>query len=74
MIDKKEMDLSNYDLKYGTNYLEFSIYYLMKIKKIDIFEIIINDKTIQCIKVLKDINDKVEEKDKTIMNLMIKID
>ena len=61
-------------LTYGLQYIDYILYYLMKIKKIALFEIEANPKNIECIKLLKDINDTVFEKDKAIAKLLSHIE
>ena len=51
------------NLIYGTQHLSYALEFLMKIKKIIIFEVMTNDKLYQCIKVLQNQNDRVEDKD-----------
>jgi len=61
-------------LTYGTQNIDYVLYYLMKIKKIGLFEIESKPKNIECIKLLKDINDTVSEKDKAIAKLLSHIE
>ena len=61
-------------LTYGAQYIDYVLYYLMKIKKIGLFEIEANPKNIECIKLLKNIDDTVSEKDKAIAKLLSHIE
>ena len=61
-------------LPYGIQYIDYVIYYLMKTKKIALFEIESNHKNIQCIKLLKNKNDTIVEKDNAIAKLLVHID
>ena len=61
-------------LSYGVQYIDYVLYYLMKIKKIALFEIESNPKNIECIKLLKDINDTISEKDKAIAKILSHIE
>ena len=64
----------NIKLRYGTQNLEDVIYFLQKTKKIIIFEIEINGKKYEFIKIAKNNDDSVDEKDKKIAKILINID
>lgn len=64
----------NIKLRYGTQNLEDVIYFLQKTKKIIIFEIEINGKKYEFIKITKNNDDSVDEKDKKIAKILINID
>ena len=61
-------------LPYGIQYIDYSLYYLMKIKKIALFEVEFNNKRVKCIKLLKNIEDTITEKDQAISKLLIQIE
>ena len=46
-------------LPYGIQYIDYSLYYLMKIKKIALFEVEFNNKRVKCIKLLKNKEDTI---------------
>ena len=46
----------------------------MKIKKIALFEVEFNNKRVKCIKLLKNIEDTITEKDQAISKLLIQIE
>ena len=72
---KKEDEIGGImTLTYGVQYIDYVLYYLMKIKKITLFEIESSPKNIECIKLLKDINDTVSEKDKAIAKICVHIE
>ena len=72
---KKEGEIGGImTLTYGVQYIDYVLYYLMKIKKITLFEIESSPKNIECIKILKDINDTVSEKDKAIAKILTHIE
>ena len=56
---------TNLKLRYGTQYIDETLYYLEKIKKIIKFEIKWDKNNFEFIKIAKDKNDKVEEEDKS---------
>ena len=60
-------------LPYGIQYIDYSLYYLMKIKKIALFEVEFNNKRVKCIKLLKNKEDTITEKDQAISKLLIQI-
>ena len=72
--DDKQQNLGGFELKYGTQYLDFALTFLSKIKKIVLFDIELNNKMIQCIKVLKNENDNVSEKDNAVAKLLLQIE
>ena len=61
-------------LNYGLQYIECALFYLMKLKKIALFEIQSNNKTYECIKLFKNPDDKVTEKDEAIAKILIHIE
>jgi hypothetical protein len=61
-------------LPYGIQYIDYSLYYLMKIKKIALFEVEFNNKRVKCIKLLKNKEDTITEKDQAISKLLIQIE
>ena len=73
-IAKKEKVNERLALPYGLQYIDHVIYYLMKTKKIALFDIESNNQNIQCIKLLKNENDTIIEKDSAVAKLLIHID
>lgn len=61
-------------LNYGLQYIECALFYLMKLKKIALFEIQSKNKTVECIKIFKNQDDKVTEKDQAIAKLLVHIE
>ena len=61
-------------LNYGLQYIECALFYLMKLKKIALFEIQSNNKNIECIKLFKNQDDTVTEKDQAIAKLLVHIE
>ena len=61
-------------LPYGIQYIDYSLYYLMKIKKLALFEVEFNNKRVKCIKLLKNKEDTINEKDQAISKLLIQIE
>ena len=61
-------------LPYGIQFIDYSLYFLMKIKKIALFEVEFNNKRVKCIKLLKNIEDTITEKDQAISKLLIQIE
>ena len=61
-------------LPYGIQYIDYSLYYLMKIRKIALFEVEFNNKRVKCIKLLKNKEDTINEKDQAISKLLIQIE
>ena len=64
----------NIKLRYGTQNFEDVIYFLQKTKKIIIFEIEFKDQKYEFIKIVKNNDDSVNEKDKNIAKILINID
>ena len=64
----------NIKLRYGMQNFEEVIYFLQKTKKIIIFEIEFKDQKYEFIKILKNNNDSVNEKDKKISKILISIE
>lgn len=61
-------------LNYGLQYIECALFYLMKLKKIALFEIQSNNKNFECIKLFKNQEDTVTEKDQAIAKLLVHIE
>ena len=57
-------------LPYGVQYIDHVLYYLMKIKKIALFDIELNNKKIKYVKLLKNTDDTITEKDQAISKLL----
>lgn len=57
-------------LPYGIQYIDHVLYYLMKIKKIALFDIELNNKKIKYVKLLKSTEDTITEKDQAISKLL----
>ena len=72
--DNKQKMIEIYDLKYGSQYLDYSLIFLMKTKKIGLFKISLNNKLIKCIKVFKNENDTITENDNHVAKLLIQIE
>jgi hypothetical protein len=64
----------NIKLRYGTQNFEDVIYFLQKTKKIIIFEIEFKDQKYEFIKIVKNNDYSVNEKDKNIAKILINID
>ena len=72
---KKEGKIGGFiSLPYGIQYIDYALYYLMKIKKIALFEVELNNKNVKCIKLLKNVEDTITEKDQAISKLLIQIE
>lgn len=72
---KKDGKIGNLiSLPYGIQYIDYSLYYLMKIKKIILFEIELNNKNVKCIKLLKNPEDTINQKDEAISKLLVQIE
>ena len=74
ILNNKTQKMIGYDLKYGSQYLDYALVFLTKIKKIALFDIVSNNKIIQCIKILKTENDIVTEKDEAVAKLLLQIE
>lgn len=61
-------------LIYDTQYIDYALYYLKKLKKIDLFKVELNSKNIECIKLFKNQNDTVSEKDIAVAKILIHIE
>ena len=57
-------------LPYGIQYIDHVLYFLMKIKKIALFDIELNNKKIKYVKLLKNTEDTITEKDQAISKLL----
>ena len=57
-------------LPYGIQYIDHVLYYLMKIKKVALFDIELNNKKIKYVKLLKNTDDTITEKDQAISKLL----
>jgi hypothetical protein len=75
VLTKYELSLllDNSGFKMKDSYLDISLNYLKKIKKIAIFKVKVNNTEIECVKLLKDPSSEVTEKDKAIINILIQI-
>ena len=62
------------NLHFGSIYIDYCLIYLMKIKKISIFTIDDNNKSIEFIKLMINKNDTPKERDKVIAKLLLKCD
>lgn len=69
--NKKEPNFRGYNLRFGSQNLEIVLHYLMKTKKIDLFDIKRKNDKYQFIKLLKMESDSVKEKDKALASLII---
>jgi hypothetical protein len=58
---------------YQDIHLNSIITYLIEIKKVAIFKVKIENVDVDCIKILRDPNSKVTEKDTAIINIMIQV-
>ena len=61
-------------LSYGVKYIDYALYYLMKSKKIILFDIESNNKNIECIKLLKNKDDTVTDKDTAVAKMLNQIE
>lgn len=61
-------------LPYGVKYIDYALYYLMKSKKIILFDIESNNKNIECIKLLKNKDDTVTDKDTAVAKILTHIE
>ena len=61
-------------LKYGIQFIDYVLFFLMKIKKIALFEIDFNTRKIKYIKLLNGIEDTITEKDKAISKLLVHLE
>lgn len=78
-INEKYLEVPNtiserITLPYGVKYIDYALYYLMKCKKIMLFEIESNNKNIECIKLLKNKDDTVTEKDTAVAKILTHIE
>ena len=64
-IDNKD-GLNQYSLPYGIDYIDHILFYLSKIKKVILFNIEANNKTLEFIKLTKTVSDTVTNKDEAI--------
>ena len=72
---KKKGDIGGrISLSYGLQYIECALFYLMKLKKIALFEIQSNNKNIECIKLFKNQDDTITEKDQAIAKILVHIE
>ena len=69
--DFNEYVINNKELKYRNLYFDLCLIYLDKIKKISIFKIQVGHFNLECIKLLTNINDTVNDKDKTIIKIIL---
>ena len=65
-LDKKENDEFSPSLPYGLAYLDIILYYLEKIKKINLFNIVSNNKNVEFIKVPKTPTEPISNKDQAM--------
>jgi hypothetical protein len=65
-LDKKENDEFSPSLPYGLAYLDIVLYYLEKIKKINLFNIVSNNKNVEFIKVQKTPTEPISNKDQAM--------
>ena len=65
-LDKKENDEFSPSLPYGLAYLDIVLYYLEKIKKINLFNIVSNNKNVEFIKVPKTPTEPISNKDQAM--------
>ena len=61
-------------LQYGLEYLKFALYYLEKIKKINLFNIVSNNKNLEFIKVPKSPTEPISTKDEAIAKTLSEIE
>jgi len=76
VLTKQELSLiltTSGEIKYKDSYLDLSLFYLKKIKKIEIFKIRVNNTEMDCIKLLRDQDCAVTEKDKAIINILVQL-
>lgn len=62
--------LINSNLHFKDSYLDLCLDYLNKIKKIAVFKVRVENVDIECVKLLRDENSTVTEKDKAIINIL----
>ena len=79
IINEKYLEIPNkiserITLPYGVKYIDYALYYLMKSKKIMLFEIESNNKNIECIKLLKNKDDTVTDKDTAVAKILTHIE
>ena len=63
--------LKNSSIPYTTDHLDLCLTFLEKTKKIAVFSVSPETNDIQCIKLLKDKNDQVNQKDRAIASILI---
>ena len=73
-LEKKGQANERITLPYGTQNIDYAFYFLNKLKKINLFEIESNNKKVECIKLLKDQNDIITDKDKAVAKILIQIE
>lgn len=74
-IKKQEDDIGGrLTLSYGLQYIECVLYYLMKLKKIGLFEIESNNINVEYIKIFKNPDETINEKDQAIAKILAKIE
>lgn len=61
-------------LRYGIKFIDYVLYFLEKIKKIALYEIEHNNRKITFIKLLKNPQDTITEKDQAISKMLVHID
>lgn len=61
------------EIRFNNQYLDLCLKFLQGIKKISLFNVEVNGNNIECIKILKNNNDTVSNKDITIINILIAI-
>ena len=66
--------LENNNIRFGNQYLDLCLKFLVGIKKIALFKVEIKGLSYDCIKLLKFPNDTVTNKDFTIINILISIE
>jgi hypothetical protein len=66
--------LENNNIRFGNQYLDLCLKYLVGIKRIALFKVEIKGLSYDCIKLLKFPNDTVTNKDFTIINILISIE
>ena len=79
IINERYLELPNtiserITLPYGVKYIDYALYYLMKSKKIILFDIESNNKNIECIKLLKNKDDTVTDKDTAVAKILTQIE
>jgi hypothetical protein len=76
VLTKHELSLiltNSGEIKFRDSYLDLCLNYLKKIKKIEIFKVRINNIEMDCIKLLRDEESSVTEKDKAIINILVQL-